>query len=114
MARKPSARSAPVGLKRRGAALWRSTTTEFDLDPHELTTLREVCRTVDAIDSLQAVVDRDGVMNESAQGARAHPALVELRQQRLALTKLVAALAIPADALSGPVRGRYGIKGAVS
>ncbi|KZF00879.1 terminase [Rhodococcus sp. EPR-157] len=112
MAGRP-ARKAPTGLKRRGAALWRSMTTAFDLEQHELTTLREVCRTVDAIDALQAVVDRDGVMNESAQGVRAHPALVELRQQRLALTKLVAALAIPADALPAPVK-RYGIQGAVS
>ncbi|OZE81930.1 terminase [Rhodococcus sp. 15-649-1-2] len=113
MAGKRSAPSAPAGLKDSGAALWASTTGAFDLEPHELTTLREVCRTVDAIDALQSVVDRDGVMNESAQGVRAHPALVELRQQRLALTKLVAALAIPADALPGQAK-QYGIKGAVS
>lgn len=102
----------PSGLKDSGAALWRSTADAFELAPHELATLREVCRTADAIDALQAVVDRDGVLNESPQGVRAHPALVELRQQRLAFTKLVAALSIPADAV--PTPAKYGIKGAVS
>ncbi|MGB3772871.1 MAG: hypothetical protein WBA00_17170 [Rhodococcus sp. (in: high G+C Gram-positive bacteria)] len=53
------------------------------------------------------------MLNESPQGVRAHPALVELRQQRLAFTKLVAALAIPADAVPAPTKN-YGIKGAVS
>lgn len=108
-----AARPVPAGLQESGAALWRSTTDAFELEPHELSTLREVCRTADAIDGLQAVVDRDGVMNESPQGVRAHPALVELRQQRLAFTKLVASLAIPVDAAPGPLK-RYGIKGAVS
>ncbi|WP_238390912.1 MULTISPECIES: hypothetical protein [unclassified Mycolicibacterium] len=58
--------------------------------------LREACRTADSIDALQAVVDRDGVLNSSPQGIRAHPALVELRAQRLCFAKLVAQLAIPA------------------
>lgn len=77
---------------------------------HELGTLREACRTATAIDALQAVVDRDGVMNESSQGLRAHPALVELRQQRICFSRLVAALAIPAP---GRQMAPYGFKDAV-
>jgi hypothetical protein len=80
-----------------GRQLWSSVVDDFDLDEHELAILREACRTATAIDALQSRVDRDGVLNESPQGLRVHPGLVELRQQRLAFTKLIAALAIPAD-----------------
>lgn len=104
----------PAGLSGSGRSLWRSTVDEFELDEHELALLREACRTADSIDKLQAVVDRDGVLNESPQGVRAHPALVELRQQRLAFTKLVNALAIPAgDETASGTKNRYGIRGAV-
>ncbi|EIC63011.1 hypothetical protein [Mycobacteroides abscessus] len=114
MATKPQLPTAPAGLAGSGLLLWKSVVGEFDLDEHELAILREACRTVNAIDALQARVDRDGVLNESPQGLRVHPGLVELRQQRLALTKLLAALAIPADenAASGTGK-RYGIRGAV-
>lgn len=51
------------------------------------------------------------MLNESLQGVRAHPALVELRQQRMAFTKLVAALAIPADdAAPGSQKTRTGLR----
>ncbi|MHA3021273.1 terminase [Mycobacterium sp. BMJ-28] len=82
----------------------------FDLEEHEIAILREACRAADAIDALQAAVDRDGVLNTSPQGVRAHPALVELRQQRLCFAKLLSALAIPSDDSAG---GSYGIRGAV-
>ena len=77
----------PAGLAGSGRSLWASTTAEFELDEHELAILREACRTATAIDALQAVVDRDGVLNESSQGVRGHPALVELRAQRLCFAK---------------------------
>jgi hypothetical protein len=71
-----------------GRSWWTFTVAQFELDEHELAILREACRTVDSIDALQAVVDRDGVLNTSPQGVRAHPALVELRAQRLCFAKL--------------------------
>ncbi len=100
----------PAGLRGSGRSLWRSTVDQFELEEHELGLLREACRTAESIDALQAVVDRDGVLNTSPQGIRAHPALVELRAQRLCFAKLVAQLAIPADE---PKKGSYGIRGAV-
>lgn len=111
----------PGGLKASGRKLWRSTVDDFELEEHELSILREACRTADGIDGLQAAVDRDGVLSESSQGVRAHPALVELRQQRICFARLVAQLGLPtgdedAAATHGQrraTRGVYGITGAV-
>ncbi|GAA1118183.1 hypothetical protein GCM10009670_04230 [Citricoccus alkalitolerans] len=88
---------APRGLKTSGKKLWQAVTDEFDLQDHELTILKEACRTVDTLDGLQTIVDRDGLTMTSPQGVKAHPALVELRNQRVTLAKLVASLRIPLD-----------------
>ncbi len=113
---------APAGLGASGRGLWRAVQSEFELDEPESTILREACRTADSLDALQAQLDNDGVMSESSQGARVHPALVELRQQRVTLARLFAALAMPSDGLDATERHRqrraprgvYGITGAVS
>jgi hypothetical protein len=90
--------------------LWQSTVAEFELEEHELVLLREACRTADAVDALQAAVDGEGVLNVSPQGVRAHPALVELRAQRICFARLVAQLGLPTgeedpDAQSAPAAG---------
>lgn len=87
----------PGGLKAGGRKLWRSVTDEFELGEHELSILLEAARTVDALDDLQSIVRSEGVTNVSPQGVRAHPALVEARQQRVTLAKLVASLRIPLE-----------------
>ena len=91
----------------------------YELEEHELAQLIEVVRTVDALAELDKAVQRDGVVVSSPQGERAHPALVEARQQRLVLARLLAALRLPAgDEKDGKatsrqrrtgVRGVYGI-----
>ncbi|WPU08080.1 hypothetical protein [Pseudarthrobacter oxydans] len=63
--------------------------------------LLEAARTVDALDELEKIVRDEGVTNVSPQGVRAHPALVEARQQRVTLAKLVASLRIPFDEEEG-------------
>jgi len=106
----------PPKLDAAGTRLWRAVTGVLDLDEHEVLTLRELCRTADMLDTLQAIVDRDGPLLESSQGARAHPALTELRQQRIVYARLVSALRLPvgitedrSQRRSGP-RGVYPIK----
>jgi hypothetical protein len=91
---------------------------DFELGEHEITILRECCRTADSLDDLQALLDAEGVMAESSQGTRVHPALVELRQQRIAFARLLTALRIPAGEADstrtqqrGGTRGVYGIAG---
>jgi hypothetical protein len=87
----------PAGLKAGGRKLWRSVTDEYELGEHELSILLEASRTVDALEALEAIVRDEGVTNVSPQGVRAHPALVEARQQRVTLAKLIASLRIPLE-----------------
>lgn len=87
----------PVGLRAPGRKLWRAVTDDYELGQHELSILLEAARTVDSLDALEKIVRDEGVTNVSPQGVRAHPALVEARQQRVTLAKLVASLRIPLD-----------------
>jgi hypothetical protein len=115
---------APAGLRGPGRRLWSSVVRDFDLDEHERALLLEACRTVDQLDLLDAAVRKDGPIVSSPQGERAHPALVEARQQKIALARLVAVLRLPAGADEDQAAGRrlprrvgargvYGIRGAV-
>ena len=115
----PAVPRPPTGLRRSGRALWRAVLTDYELDEHETTILREACRTADSLDDLQALLDVEGLMSESSQGARVHPALVELRQQRVTFARLLTALRIPTGETSaigrtqhrGGPRGVYGVAG---
>jgi hypothetical protein len=124
MAEKPR---TPEGLRAPGKRLWASIVDVFDLDEHELAMLVEACRTVDVLDLLDARVRSEGPTVTGPQGVKANPALVEARQQRIALARLLAVLRLPAgeedvDEKSGArrpqrrvgARGAYGIRGAVS
>lgn len=105
---------APAGAGPAGAKLWREVLDEYELEQHELLLLREAVRTVDTLDSLQAQVAADGVLLDSSQGSRAHPALVEARQQRIALARLLAALRLPAgeeEAGDRRPQRRMGVRG---
>ncbi|MGH3967730.1 MAG: terminase [Mycobacterium sp.] len=102
----------PSGLHWSGRRLWEATVGEYELTEHETGLLLQACRTVDALDALQARLDADGPMVESPQGLRAHPALPELRQQRVALARLVAALGLPTGVVDeGPKRQRRSARG---
>lgn len=105
---------APSGLSRKGKSLWAAVTTEFELAEHEAAQLEEACRVRDTIALLQGLVAEDGAMIESSQGMRLHPAIAEVRQQQLALARLLATLNVPApveDSLpsSRGVRGVYAL-----
>lgn len=117
--------SVPAGARDAGRRLWLSVVSEYDLDEHETAILLEAVRTVDLLQELEARAAKDGAVIDSPQGLRAHPAVVEARQQRIALARLLAALRLPAgeagdrQANARPqrragVRRPYGIRGAVS
>ncbi len=111
----------PRGTGKAGAGLWRAVLDEYELEEHELLLLREAVRTADVLDELAARVAQDGAIVGSSQGDRAHPALVEARQQRIALARILAALRLPAgdeneEGERRPqrrvgVRGVYGVRG---
>jgi hypothetical protein len=84
----------PTTLKRRGKALWAAVHREYELEEHEEALLLELCRCVDLCDELHAVVAAEGAIEHGT--SRVHPAAVELRQQRIALARLQAALRLPA------------------
>lgn len=75
--------------------MWRSVVGDYDLDEHELALLREAARTVDDLDRLAELVERDGMMVATKAGPRMHPGVVEARQLRIALARLLAALRLP-------------------
>jgi hypothetical protein len=84
--------TTPEGLGPPGASLWRSVLDVYELERHEELLLLEACRTVDLLEDLARSVDAEGHMLDG----RVHPAVVEIRQQRIALARLLAALRLPA------------------
>lgn len=106
---------APAGLGVAGQRLWQSVLGQFDMAEHEAAQLEEACRVRDTIVLLRERLEVDGLMIESSQGLRLHPAVAEVRQQQLALARLLATLDVPApveDALpaSRGVRGVYALR----
>jgi hypothetical protein len=98
----------PKGLQAPGRRLYREITSRFILDAAESAILVQACRTADSLEDLQRALDAAGVTD--AKG-RPHPVLGELRQQRLVLARLVAALRIPDEEGARPqrrqIRGVY-------
>ncbi len=103
----------PPRLRKSGRALWSAVMRDYELDKHETVVLREACRTADTLDGLQALLDAEGLMGETSQGPRVHPALVELRQQRMVFARLVVALRIPTED-AGRAQTRGGARGVYS
>ncbi len=85
----------PRGLAARGRAFWRDVAAVYELERPHLEVLREVCRLLDRLDALAAVVARDGeVVRGSTGQPRLHPALAEQRQTALALGRLLDVLGL--------------------
>src|SRR5436853_2582747 len=84
---------APQGLRGAGKALWVSITADvspvMQLDARDLDTLRAACSSADTIAALEAAVKRDG---EVLGAGKVNPCVIELRQQRVALMRLLAAV----------------------
>jgi hypothetical protein len=114
----------PKGLNAGGQALWTAVQAEYFLEEHEEALLTELARTRDQLDALAEIVEREGVLEPGT--GRAHPALVEGRQLKIAFARLTGALRLPAgdenDQQAGArrpqrrvgVRQPYGIRGVVS
>ena len=102
----------PDGLADRGSNYWQATTADYELSASELVILTEVCRTLDDLDRLAQVIAHDGTTTLGSTGQTVvHPALTEARGQRLALHRLVSALALPdveGDTVptTGTIRGK--------
>lgn len=106
-----SSKKTPAGLAAAGRKLWTAIVDDYELDEHESALLLEAARTVDQLNLLQDSVATDGVVIESPQGAKAHPALVEARQQRIALARILSALRLPDDDSGKKPQQRQGARG---
>jgi hypothetical protein len=84
-------KSKPRGLETAGAALWASVVDVYDLEQHELLLLEQAARTADVVARLVAHVGAE-VVDEKG---RVRPELIEARQQRITLARLLAALRVP-------------------
>ncbi|MGI8682420.1 MAG: hypothetical protein ACR2JO_09920 [Mycobacteriales bacterium] len=105
----------PPGVRPAGARVWRAIVADYELDPHELSLLTQVVRTIDTLEDLAALVDKQGPLIEG----RANPALVEARMQRIVLSRLLATLRVPLGDETdgrpqrrGAARGAYGLRSA--
>ncbi len=69
---------------------------EYEFEEHELVLLREAVRLTDTLTDLQAVVAEEGAVITDTRGERkTHPAVVEARQSRIALARVLAVLRLP-------------------
>lgn len=106
-----------VGLGDGGRRLWAEVLGRYELDEHELALLLQAARTVDTLDDLAVVAASEGPMVDRGLDRVVHPALVEARQQRLVLARLVASLRLPEEPVEGRpqrrggARGAYGVRG---
>jgi len=98
----------PKDLQGRGRALWRSILDEYDLSKPEMALLRESCRCTDELEVLRSAVLAAEVVTEgSTKQPVVNKVYDELRKHREALTRLLAALDLPADKPAAPaVPGR--------
>jgi hypothetical protein len=84
----------PKGLGSAGRALWRriiaGVPPELELDERELEALRLAARQSDDLAALEKVIAKEGVGSVGSAGQPVvHPAVVEARQSRLAVGKLL-------------------------
>lgn len=76
-------------------------TEQLDFSQSELVQLSQICRTIDVIEELDADIERNGVMRAN----KPNPAVIERRQQAIALMRMINALNLPTeDADSEPKR----------
>ena len=86
-------------LKLAGRRLWDSVLADFELDEHERSLLLQTCQTLDIIDDLQQTITTLGVDVAARE-------LTEIRQQRLAYARLLAALRLPSGSVGDEAKDR--------
>lgn len=93
---------APSDLGPDGRALWSAVTGSYDLEPHHGIALGSACRCADMLTRLEFLLAGSLEVVGSTGQLRLNPAVGELRQGRLALSRLLLDLSLPAE-VAGPV-----------
>ncbi len=87
-----------------GDRLRASVTGRYELADHELVLLDSACAQADMIARLEALLADDLTTRGAAGQVRLSAAVTELRQSRLALSRLLTDLALPPDEGEQPVK----------
>ncbi|MEU4718389.1 hypothetical protein AB0G06_02055 [Nonomuraea dietziae] len=88
----------PEGLGADGSRLWDEVTAEYELNAADFLLLKQAAETADLVSRIsRAVVSEDLTVSRGTGGVAVNPLISELRQQRLVLARLVAALNLPDD-----------------
>jgi hypothetical protein len=89
---------APIGLRKRGKAVWHSVIEVGEPNPAELAILHELCSVVDEIGDLKAALRKSTpVVLGSTGQPRPNPLYGELRRQRELADRLARTLAVPSE-----------------
>jgi len=107
--------AAPPGTGPAGRRLWRTILVAYQLSVTEDALLKQAVRTADHVDALDAMLLDEGLMVPGRDGVtRMHPALAEVRQQRLTYARLLSALRLPVEDSPSVRLQRRGIRGVYS
>lgn len=89
----------PSGFSADARQLWRDTLAKYDLETHELLTLKQACRELSLCDRMQADIDK--LRSLTVDGSMGQPVISEhvkeIRQHRAEFTRLIRALGLPAE-----------------
>lgn len=76
--------------------MWGLISGEFTLDARELLVLEQAARQADAVAALELEIAEAGLVGRGSRGQqRLSPTVSELRQARLAISRLLGSLALP-------------------
>jgi hypothetical protein len=102
---KPRPPEPPRPLGKIGLALWRSVVTRYEFaDPGSVEVLYQACAAVQIAADCRAQIERDGLMIDGPNGARAHPLLKDELQNRAFAARAIARLGLDLE----PVRSGVG------
>jgi phage terminase small subunit len=92
--------TAPKALGPAGKKLWKAVLADlpsgWELDQREIELLGLAARQADDLTKLEAAIRKEGVTSSGSTGQRTvHPAVIEARQARLAVSRLLGAIALP-------------------
>lgn len=87
----------PGELQAAGRRLWGEITGALEPDELEVDTLRRACVLADRAAALDRLVKREGLMIDSSQGRKLHPAVAEARSTHSAVRQLLRTIKIVDD-----------------
>jgi hypothetical protein len=97
---------APKGCGPSGRRLWSAVQAEFELGEHESALLAAMCRQVDRLEALEALIAEEGLTVTGHGTVKIHPAVVEARQTAIAVARISACLRLPSGEEEAEVQQR--------